>query len=40
MTAMMKDDTQLFKNFMDNPGFKRWMTDKVFGLAYDSVGTR
>ena len=39
MTAMMKDDTQLFKNFMDNPGFKRWMTDKVFGLAYDPVGT-
>ena len=39
MTAMMKDDTQLFKQFMDNPGFKRWMTDKVFDLAYDPVGT-
>ena len=37
MTAMMKDDTQLFKQFMDNPGFKRWMTDKVFDLAYDPV---
>ncbi len=37
MTAMMKDDTQLFKNFMDNPGFKRWMTNKVFGLAYNPV---
>ena len=39
MTAMMKDDTQLFKQFMDNPGFKRWMTDKVFDLAYDPVET-
>ena len=39
MTAMMKDDTQLFKQFMDNPGFKRWMADKVFDLAYDPVET-
>jgi len=30
----MKDDTELFKQFMDNEGFKRWMTDTVFGLTY------
>ncbi|MHC4143384.1 MAG: type I restriction endonuclease subunit R [Planctomycetota bacterium] len=35
MTAVLKDDTELFKQFMDNEGFKRWMTDTVFGLTYD-----
>ncbi len=34
MTSVMKDDTELFKQFMDNEGFKRWMTDTVFGLTY------
>ena len=34
MTALMNDDTTLFKQFMDNDGFKRWMTDTVFGLTY------
>ena len=33
MTSMMKDDNQLFKQFMDNDGFKRWMTDTVFNLT-------
>ena len=35
MTAVMKDNTELFKQFMDNEGFKRWMTDTVFGLTYE-----
>ena len=35
MTAVMKDDTELFKQFVDNEGFKRWMSDTVFGLAYN-----
>ena len=39
MTGVMKDDTELFKLYMDNPGFKRWMADTVFGLAYKPVGT-
>ena len=34
MTAVMKDDTELFKQFMDNEGFRRWMGDTVFGLTY------
>ena len=34
MASMMKDDTELFKQFMDNQGFKRWMADTVFGLTY------
>ena len=35
MTAVMKDDTELFKQFMDNESFKKWMSDTVFGLAYE-----
>ena len=39
MTAVMRDDTELFKQFMDNDSFKRWMTDTVFSLAYESADT-
>ena len=39
MTSMMKDDNQLFKQFMDNDGFKRWMTDTVFELTSEQAGT-
>ena len=39
MTAVMRDDTELFKQFMDNASFKRWMTDTVFSLAYEPVAT-
>jgi type I site-specific restriction-modification system R (restriction) subunit len=35
MTSVMKDDTELFKQFMDNEGFKRWLTDTVFDLTYE-----
>lgn len=35
MTAVLKDDTELFRQFMDNEGFRRWMGDMVFGLTYD-----
>ena len=34
MTAVLKDDTELFKQFMDNESFRRWMTDTVFALTY------
>ena len=34
VTALLKDDTELFKQFMDNESFRRWMTDTVFGLTY------
>ncbi len=40
MTSVMKDDTELFKQFMDNQSFKRWLTDTVFGLASEQAGTR
>ena len=35
MTAVMKDDTELFKQFMDNESFKKWMSETVFDLAYE-----
>ncbi|MCG3201467.1 MAG: hypothetical protein NFCOHLIN_01337 [Gammaproteobacteria bacterium] len=37
MTAVLKDDTELFKQFMDNESFRRWLTDTVFGLTYDQA---
>ena len=39
MTAVMRDDTELFKQFMDNASFKRWLTDTVFSLAYEPSST-
>ena len=33
--GLMKDDTELFKQFSDNPEFKRWLTDTVFSATYD-----
>ena len=39
MTSVLKDDAELLKQFMDNDGFKRWMTDAVFGLAYDQAAS-
>ncbi len=35
MTSILKDDTELFKQFMDNDGFKRWLSDFVFGETYE-----
>ncbi len=37
MTSVMKDDTELFKQYMDNPGFKRWVADTVFDLASEQA---
>lgn len=35
ITAMFKDDAQLFKQFQDNDSFRRWLTDTVFGMTYE-----
>ena len=37
VTAVLKDETELFKQFMDNESFRRWMTDTVFGLTYSEA---
>jgi type I restriction enzyme R subunit len=31
---MLSDQTELFKQFSDNPGFKRWLADSIFDLTY------
>ena len=36
MTSVLQDDTELFKQFMDNEGFRRWLTDTVFDLTYQA----
>ena len=32
--AVLKDDTELFKQFSDNESFRRWLTDTVFSITY------
>jgi len=32
--ALLADHTELFKQFSDNPSFKRWLTDSVFEATY------
>ncbi|MBI3376338.1 MAG: type I restriction endonuclease subunit R [Betaproteobacteria bacterium] len=34
MTAVLKDDTELFKQFSDNEDFRKWLTNTVFALTY------
>ncbi len=35
ITAMFKDDAQLFKQFQDNDSFRHWLTETVFGMTYE-----
>ena len=35
MTGLMRDDLELFKQFMDNQDFKTWMTNTSFTLTYE-----
>jgi type I restriction enzyme, R subunit len=30
MSAVLKDDTELFKQFSDNESFSRWLSDMIF----------
>jgi type I site-specific restriction-modification system R (restriction) subunit len=34
MTAVLKDDTELFKQFSDNESFRRWLTGAMFEMTY------
>jgi type I restriction enzyme R subunit len=34
MTAILKDDAELFKQFSDNAAFRRWLMDTVFAMTY------
>lgn len=37
MTSVMKDDTELFKQFVDNDSFKKWLSDRIFEMTYDQL---
>jgi type I restriction enzyme R subunit len=38
MTAVLKDDAELYKQLSDNPEFRRWMTDTIFSMTYENAG--
>jgi type I restriction enzyme R subunit len=40
MNAVLKDDTELFKQFSDNESFRRWLSDTVFAETYSSPETQ
>jgi type I restriction enzyme R subunit len=37
MLGLLKDDTELFKQFSDNESFRRWLMDTVFALTYQQA---
>lgn len=34
LVDLLKDHTELFKQFSDNPAFKRWLAETVFAATY------
>ncbi len=34
---MLNDHTELFKQFMDNPGFKKWLSETIFKVTYKRI---
>jgi type I restriction enzyme R subunit len=33
---LLSDHTELFKQFMDNPSFKKWLSDRIFAVTYET----
>ena len=38
MVSIMNDDMTLFKRFMDDERFRRWLRDRTFSIAYELAG--
>jgi type I restriction enzyme R subunit len=38
VVGMLKDHTELFKLFAENPSFKKWLSDTIFGATYEGAG--
>ena len=36
--SIMADNMELFKQYQDNPDFKKWLSDLVFNLTYNTEG--
>jgi type I restriction enzyme, R subunit len=37
LLALLSDHTELFKQFQDNPNFKKWLADTVFAATYSET---
>ena len=37
MVELLADHTELFKQFSDNPSFKKWLGDTIFGATYQNA---
>lgn len=40
MVDLLADHTELFKQFSDNPSFKKWLGDTIFGVTYDDMAKK
>jgi type I restriction enzyme R subunit len=36
--SIMSDNMELFKQYNDNPSFKKWLSDMVFNVTYNPKG--
>jgi type I restriction enzyme R subunit len=39
MNSLIKDDTELFKQFGDNESFRRWLLETIFAITYNPPET-
>lgn len=40
VVELLSDHTELFKQFMENPSFKRWLSDNMFRVTYDEKASK
>ena len=38
MVELLSDHTELFKQFMENPSFKKWLSETIFSVTYEQAG--
>jgi type I restriction enzyme R subunit len=36
--SIMQDNMEIFKQFNDNPSFRKWLSDLVFDVTYTEKG--
>ena len=37
--SIMADNMEIFKQYQDNPSFKKWLADMVFNITYNPNGS-
>ena len=40
VTELLSDHAELFRQFMDNPSFKKWLSESMFRLTYDDQSSQ